>query len=311
MRILIAIPHFYRPEPNSIYGSLEATPQNRIHALTQMLHHLYQHFHSPHGLINIADKTIIPANHAEHTQLDIVICTDGINHLLDKLPVPSQWYTHRVFKEIEPRLLGFSCHEVLRDAVDKGYDYYCFMEDDLVIHDSSLFYKLSWFSQQAGEKALLQPHLYEVSTRGPFYKGYLNGEINPNAAAKFQDIRKNHELTGSVMGRKITFRRTTNPHSGCFFLQRNQLLHWISQPYFLDRDISFVDPMASAATLGITKTFEVYKPGAENASFLEIEHIHRRYWHLLGSTISINNDLFEKLGYRFAPAATSLDKKEV
>jgi hypothetical protein len=48
--------------------------------------------------------------------------------------------------------------------------------------------------------------------------------------------------------------------------------YWARQPYFLDRDVSFVGPLESAATLGIMRTFRVYKPAAESASFLEIEH---------------------------------------
>ena len=36
-------------------------------------------------------------------------------------------------------------------------------------------------------------------------------------------------------------------------------------------------PLESAATLGIMRHFRVYKPARENAAFLEIEHLDRRY----------------------------------
>ncbi len=47
---------------------------------------------------------------------------------------------------------------------------------------------------------------------------------------------------------------------------------WARQPYFLDRDTRFIGPLESAATLGIMRTFRVYKAAAENAGFFEIEH---------------------------------------
>jgi hypothetical protein len=50
------------------------------------------------------------------------------------------------------------------------------------------------------------------------------------------------------------------------------MAYWAAQPHFLDRDTGFIGPLESAATLGIMRTFRVYKPAVENASFLEIEH---------------------------------------
>jgi hypothetical protein len=98
MRLLFVIPHFYRPEKDSIFGSLESKPDHRIAAFAQMLHTLYQNFHSPHALMNIADRTMIPANHAEKNQLDVVICTTGEHHVLNELPVPKSRYVQLLFK---------------------------------------------------------------------------------------------------------------------------------------------------------------------------------------------------------------------
>ena len=47
------------------------------------------------------------------------------------------------------------------------------------------------------------------------------------------------------------------------------------------RDTSFVGPLESAATLGIMRTFKVYKPARENANFLEVEHYGRRFSSLI------------------------------
>jgi hypothetical protein len=74
------------------------------------------------------------------------------------------------------------------------------------------------------------------------------------------------------LGIPIRFCRPANPHSGCFFLNAAQMSRWAARPDFLDRDTSFIGPLESAATLGIMRTFRVYKPTVENANFLEIEH---------------------------------------
>ena len=52
---------------------------------------------------------------------------------------------------------------------------------------------------------------------------------------------------------------------------------WSQQPYFLDGDRSFIGALESAATLGIMKTFRVYKADLPNASFLEVRHGDRKY----------------------------------
>jgi hypothetical protein len=56
---------------------------------------------------------------------------------------------------------------------------------------------------------------------------------------------------------------------------------WAAKPYFLDRDTSFVGPLESAATLGVMKTFRVYKPAPETGAFLEIEHPGTRFLGLI------------------------------
>ena len=44
------------------------------------------------------------------------------------------------------------------------------------------------------------------------------------------------------------------------------------QDYFIKRETSYVGPLESAASLGLYREFNVYKPTPENAGFLEIEH---------------------------------------
>ena len=116
------------------------------------------------------------------------------------------------------------------------------------------------------------PNRYEVARGGVASKAYIDGDLPPTVTAPFQDIAEASELKGTCLGHELTFRRPSNPHSGCFFLTHGQLRAWAARGDFLDRDTRFVGPLESAATLGLMRAFRVYKPALEVASFLEIEH---------------------------------------
>ena len=119
---------------------------------------------------------------------------------------------------------------------------------------------------------MLLPNRYEVARVGVAWKAYIDGDLPAEVTAPFQNIAEAPELKGTCLGHELTFRRPTNPHSGCFFLTNGQLRDWGDRRDFLDRDTRFVGPLESAATLGLMRAFRVYKPAPEVACFLEIEH---------------------------------------
>ena len=129
-----------------------------------------------------------------------------------------------------------------------------------------------------GDRALLQPHRFETHDRAPGQKLYIDGPIrDATIAPRFQDKSVRPRARGSVLGVNVGFERVDNPHSGCFFLTEPQMRRWSEQPYFMDRAADFWGPLESAATLGVMRTFEVYKPSLENAGFLEVHHLDHRY----------------------------------
>lgn len=285
MRILFTIAHFFKPDNNGKHASQRKNPQPRIQALSQSLAALHQLFGKSQSIINIAQKVAKPANEYQASEIDIVICTTTDCHLLNQLLVPSHFYKHYP-SQAQPLLLGFECQSLMRDCLGQ-YDYYCFLEDDLIIHDPWFFLKLKWFTQQAGDQSLLQPNRYEVSVQALTSKAYIDGDLAPRVTAPFQNVQEQPELMGKIMNMPITFRRALNPHSGCYFLNANQMFHWVNQPHFLDRDTSFVSPLESAATLGIMKTFQVYKTLPEQANFLEIQHYGTGFLSLIGKQVSL------------------------
>ena len=129
------------------------------------------------------------------------------------------------------------------------------------------------------------PNRFESAAHPVVSKLYLDGDMPPEIAGKFQNPEVEPELNFEFEGLPLKFRRPLNPHSGCFFLSAEQMEHWSNQPHFLDRDSSFVGPAQSAATLGVMKAFRVYKSAPENAHFLEIQHGSAEYLSALGNRI--------------------------
>lgn len=285
MRILFTIAHFFNPNPEGIHGSQNQDPQLRIQALTACIASLHHLFGKSQCIIDIGQRVALPANHFQAHDIDIIVCTSKDYHLLDRLPLSSHLYKH-YRTQAEPMLLGFECQSLMRDCLG-SYEYFCYLEDDLILHDPWFFVKLGWFSKQCGYLNLLQPNRYEVGLNLPVGKAYVDGDLLPRVTENFQNVEDDPELSGQIMNAPVVFRRTLNPHSGCYFLNVEQMNHWAQQPYFLDRDTSFVGPLESAATLGIMRTFRIYKPGPAYAGFLEIQHFGAAFLSLIGNEVRL------------------------
>lgn len=285
MKILITIPHYYNESKQSIHGSGKS-PQPRMKALSACLFNIYSLFSLAQYMLDIRDKKAVKVNNDYTHSIDVIICTTGDKHLLNQANIPNNFYAHHKSKLENPKYLGFECQKILKGNLDK-YDYYCFMEDDLIIQDSYFFEKIKWFNNSADILNVLQPNRYEVSTCDRVLKSYVDGDINPRITEQYQDIKEIPELSKEFLGQNITFQSPLNPHSGCFFLTQKQMEHWANQPHFLDMDVSFISPLESSATLGLMKTFKVYKPAPQNANFLEIQHYGNSFLSLIGNRVAL------------------------
>ena len=283
-RILFSIAHYYAESPDGKYGSTRSGARMaRRNALEWTISILRDTIAQPHALVHGPAHGFIPANGDDATEVDVVVCTTGADHLVDELGLPAGAFRHHR-TAANPRFLGYECHAVLRDAV-ADYDWLCFLEDDIALADPMFFTKLDWFTGWAGPDAVLQPNRFETLDHGPLQRLYIDGE--PSSLDKLGYVPDRSDRTwisAETLGRRMWFGRVPNVHSGCFFLTRAQMQHWIAQPDFLRRDRDFVGPLESAATLGLMRHFRVYKPARANASFLEVRHLHRRY---LGAMLDI------------------------
>jgi hypothetical protein len=276
MRILFTIAHYCKTsdggkaQDGREHASVGVARQARATALTECLSALHQLYDQTYCTLHHARKVALPSQPRLRHRIDVVICTTRDGHLLTDLPVPAAFFSQHATQS-EPIYLGYECHAVLRERLG-AYDYYCYLEDDLILHDPWLFIKLAWFTAEGGDSRLLQPNRYEAGPHPLVSKVYIDGDLREPVTAPFQNIHEDPQLNKEVLGTDVVFQRPLNPHAGCFFLNARQMNHWVKQPWFLDRDASFIGPLESAASLGIQRTFKVYKPALENADFLEIQH---------------------------------------
>jgi hypothetical protein len=267
MRLLVTIPHYYDPAGGQSHGSLGPNVQQRIWGLTQCLRSLWGVFGGPQELWSQRGDRLEPGVANQRHTLDVVICTTGEQHLLDQIAVPGALY-RRQAAAAPPTLLGFECHAVLAEQLGR-YDFYCYLEDDLLLHDPYFFAKLAWFNALAGDGCILQPNRFEfVYTPQQIKKVYIDFEFEQSDG----QTTAQRITTAQYLGQEVIWRPASNPHAGCFFLNSQQMARWASQPSFLDRDTSFVGPLESAASLGLARTFRVYKPAPSHAHFLELQH---------------------------------------
>jgi hypothetical protein len=272
MRILLAIVHYWDPQGGGKHQSLRADPRPRVEALQQQLLCL-RRLGRGQSMLHMQDRAVYPANEAFRHSIDVKVITDGVHHVLDRLEQPYQSCFEAVATEpANGRMLGFEAQRVLAEARDQHYDLYGYLEDDLLIHDPCFFQKIQWFRELMGDDSVLLPQRFEFS---PFPhrvdRFYIDGPI---AEAELRPLVPKAGPVRLVQwaGTQVPFEPPLNPHAGCFFLSHDQMSHWVNQPWWQDGDTSFITPLESAATLGIAKTFQLFKPCLSHAAWLEVQH---------------------------------------
>ncbi len=272
MRILVAIVHHWNPKGSGRHASLRPDPNPRKYGLQSQLLALRRLAHLQ-GTVDFSTLKIKPVNNGLGHVIDVKVITDGTNSVLELLDERySDLYEEVVTNPENSLKLGFEAQVYLASQLDKKYDFYCYMEDDLVIHDPLFFHKISWLNQELGNHLVILPHRMEFyDWPNQIDKLYIDGPVPENDLASLIPNPPKPFLAGSPAG-KIRYESPLNPHAGCFFLTHSQLKHWTKQTFWQDGDTSYVSPLESAATLGIAKTFTLYKPAFEYAAWLELQH---------------------------------------
>jgi hypothetical protein len=284
MRILITMPHFHKgSEQAAVNRSTQAgAHQERLRALIAAIAGLHQALGGSTYGLDHGRRTAWPMTQQAPHALDIILVTTGESHLAAELAPLRRMFRHHP-TDAEPQMLGFECHKLLREARG-AYDYYGYVEDDIVLTDPLFLRKRRLFDERFGPGALLQPNRYEATPLPPVTKLYVDYRLAPQVTARYQDITDQPRLEMPFLDDVIAFERTSYPSAGCFFLNDAQLGAWSESRHFLDGDVSYLSPLDSAVTLSVMKTFRVYKPVLDQAWFLEVLHASPRW---IGSVTQI------------------------
>ena len=287
VRILVAVVHYWDPEGNRQHGSLRPNPRPRVEAFQQQLLAL-QRMGARQAQLNIQSMSADPANSQLQHTIDIKVITDGKHHVLDRLDPPYHGLFQMVVTEpASPKHLGFEAQRFLASRLDQAYDLYAYFEDDLIVLDPWFFRKINWFRSQAGDDCVVLPHRIELAPQPhPVDRFFIDG---PMPESDLRQILPDPEPSIGVQwpGDTVYFESPRNPHSGCFVISPHQLYYWTQQSHWQDGDCSWVSPLESAATLGIAKTFRLFKPIMAQASWLEIQHWGPNFHSLLGDNVSL------------------------
>ncbi len=285
MKVLFVIPHFYKGvSQNARYSSHSISSKDkRKDILQRVIFQLHSLFGNDHYAAIHYNRTLIKPTNIFAFDFDIKICTVGDNHLLDEIDIPNNYYEKiSVNPKKGPTFMGYECHKVLRENYGH-YDYYCYLEDDIIIHDPMFFQKLEFFNSQTPANHAIQPQRYDSS--------YFDGQWHKKYVTKLYPDYRTHEPPDPyktfilrTLGVDFKFSTTTHKHAGAFFLNAEQFDHIIKFREFGDPETCRPNlELDDAATLAFARHFTVFKPMLENMSFFELEHgvpnmLHQLYY---------------------------------
>lgn len=279
----IALPHFFQEQPGGTgYGSGRVGQRlQRSLALARCVQALQALTRRDDDLaLNIGrrnlNQTGIEARATslkpdlQEWQIEVNIFTTGMSSRLEDVlqALPGDIRVHTAPLE-NPRELPLACRDWLISS-EPIADLSLYLEDDLVINDPLFLDKQLWFLRRCAGEAVLMPHRWEPIPGSGGQRLLVDGPLRPEFIQQFTQPQ-NAIARGNFRGEEITFDRTSNPHAGCFCLNKQQIERLRNLE--LPRE-GFISPLETAATLTVLKYFQVLKPSLEQRRFLWVEHGH-------------------------------------
>lgn len=300
MRVLVVIPHYFHPEARGVHSSVDATRRtDRARAVDRVISAWRHDLGGPQAILNIERKRFETVNPVLNDVTLVVLTTRG-RHLLDESAIKRHKVNIIDCKIDDPRMLGHETPKIFADNAHR-FDLFIFSEDDLLVGDSLFLEKACWFFETFGYSNTLMPNRYEWNPNGPAYKTFIDGDLRPRAWERWVEGKSGGEfLAAMAFGTSWSFRRARNPHSGMHILSREQVDYWRRQPHWGDKDIAFIGPLESAATLGILKTFSIYKTWGRSLGYFAVEHLDHRF-----------SDLPNRIPQTESPRAISQNRRDL
>ena len=274
IRVLLTIPHVFAPREGSLYSSQTASKkslkQSALHGATLgNLARLGQQ-HWIHASLGKGKPVVTrDLNTSNGVDLTIELITPANASLADKLP------EHSSVRRIEPQVSDLTKVPLIaaRRALEQAhnYDLVGYIEDDLAIKSRDFFHKILWLVRQFGPKYAFLPHRCEhIPGQGDVI---LSGDPDGGRPDLFWDTGET--LNADWPLGRTRFYRATNPHSGCWFLSKEQAIalndYWSKNNWVSSFQLS--GPLEQAASGLLLPIFHIMKPDPDHYRFLMIEHL--------------------------------------
>ena len=201
-----------------------------------------------------------------HCDLSIAIQTLPNRHVTAYLPeYQIKCIQIQEGPECDPMFVEFRLQEEFVERVAE-FDWFLFIEDDIVLYDSFTLEKLEKFNQQSGyDNAILYPNRYEMYQET---KRYIDLTIE-------QPFSWNQLSSVEIEG--VKFAEFSNPHAAFYCLSRKHMKHWIKSGRVFKNQVVNVGPLESAATFCLLECFSIYKPHPSNLNYFEVRHYDSKY----------------------------------
>jgi len=274
MKILIVIPHVFAPKKNSLYSSEnESKKEIKERGLREAtIGNLNRHekYHWIHASLGKGKPVITRRIYNDKgISLKIQIYTHPTKNLSNKLPKDERieiFYPN--VKNLE-EIPVFASRALLEQA--ENYDMVGYIEDDIAIEDREFFDKVKYLVENKGNEYVFLPHrCEEIPNNGEVI---LSGDPDGGRDDLFWDTKE--LLICKWNEQKYKFYRATNPHSGCYFITREQAI--IARQYWVEKnwmpDLILCGPLEQAASGMLIKSFKIMKPIPEDYRILMVKHI--------------------------------------
>tara|TARA_Y100001933_G_scaffold37496_3_gene33048 strand:+ start:187 stop:1059 length:873 start_codon:yes stop_codon:yes gene_type:complete len=273
MNVLLTIPHVFAPKAGSLYSSQTEDKRSVKTAALKTATQENVNRHSPRHYIHASLGLHKPVVTRE-LQSDM-----GVNLTIQVFTDPAATLVDQLTPCDGVQLIGTSmpdrtCMPMLasRRAIEQAeqYDVVGYMEDDLLIEDPEFFHKIRFLASNSGGDYAFLPHRCEqIPGQGDVI---LSGDPDGGRPDLFWDTGECLSFAWPLGERR--FYRATNPHSGCYFLTRDQALrvksYW--EPKEWSSSFQLSGPLEQAGSGILLPVLKVMKPVPAHYRFLMVRH---------------------------------------
>jgi hypothetical protein len=242
-KIIIAVAHVVPPAQHNDAGKL-----TRLTACLDCLHNSFAAY--PYKIVLLSKK-----NHSIHRKLPTYL-RKGLDIYWSDQP--------------DPMFVEFDAYEVFKPLVG-DYDYFIFLEDDILLNDSWLINKIADFNTYSPQNSyVLLPHRFEYHNGIKYYLDQI--AVNGKALAYYSYIDMFKVKHGH-----IKYCIYENPHAAFYCLNKTQIYKWVQSGYKWKNKVVAIGPLESAATFAMFENFKFMKPHPDCAGYFELQHFGHKY----------------------------------